>query len=172
MRPIEMSDAPVFYSYRSNAEINQYQGFIPKSIEETESFISKLLKSEFGKGDSWFQFAVIKRSSNSMIGDIGVHFIGKDSFQAEIGGTLMQEEHKKGYAIESLKRVMEYLFVEHNKHRIIASIDPRNKASINMVESLGMRKEAHFVKSYRMNDEWVDDVIYAILNEEWKKSLP
>jgi RimJ/RimL family protein N-acetyltransferase len=30
-----------------------------------------------------------------------------------------------------------------------------------------MRKEAHFVKSLWFRGEWVDDVIYALLAEEW-----
>ena len=31
-----------------------------------------------------------------------------------------------------------------------------------------MRKEGHFIKSYRMGDMWLDDCMYAILEDEWK----
>lgn len=33
-----------------------------------------------------------------------------------------------------------------------------------------MRKEAYFIKSFRFNDEWADDIVYAILEEEWIKN--
>jgi len=33
-----------------------------------------------------------------------------------------------------------------------------------------MRKEAHFIKSFRMDDEWADDAVYAMLAEEWAGS--
>jgi RimJ/RimL family protein N-acetyltransferase len=31
-----------------------------------------------------------------------------------------------------------------------------------------MRKEAHFVKSLWFRGEWVDDVVFAMLAEEWR----
>jgi len=30
-----------------------------------------------------------------------------------------------------------------------------------------MRKEAHFRKSLWINNEWIDDLVYAILMEDW-----
>ena len=32
-----------------------------------------------------------------------------------------------------------------------------------------MRKEAHFVKSLWFREEWVDDIIHALLAEEWPR---
>ncbi len=53
------------------------------------------------------------------------------------------------------------------KHRVTASVDPNNGSSIRLLEKLGFRKEAHFIKSFYMNDQWYDDCIYSILEEEW-----
>jgi RimJ/RimL family protein N-acetyltransferase len=64
--------------------------------------------------------------------------------------------------------VVNYLFTDLGKHRIIASIDPRNTRSVKLLERLGMRKEAHFVKSVMIDGKWCDDCIYAILSEEWE----
>lgn len=54
-----------------------------------------------------------------------------------------------------------------HKHRIVVSVDPRNTASLRLIERIGFRKEAHFKKSYYLRGEWVDDIIYAKLKEEW-----
>jgi RimJ/RimL family protein N-acetyltransferase len=75
---------------------------------------------------------------------------------------------KKGYATEALTKIVDYLLNDLNKHRIIASIDPANSDSIRLIERLGFRKEAHFIKSLFFRGEWVDDLIYAILAHEWK----
>ncbi|WP_262697016.1 GNAT family N-acetyltransferase [Chryseobacterium nakagawai] len=56
-----------------------------------------------------------------------------------------------------------------NKHRISASIDPDNTDSLKLMERIGLRKEGHFVKSLFWKNNWVDDVIYAVLREEWIK---
>ena len=73
-------------------------------------------------------------------------------------------------ATEALSALIDMLFDELAKHRIIASIDPRNEPSIRLMERLGFRKEAHFHRSIFMHGEWTDDVIYAMLQSEWKKT--
>ena len=50
--------------------------------------------------------------------------------QVEIGYTLDKNFRGKGYAIEVVEDVLDYLFLQLNKHRITASIDPTNIASI------------------------------------------
>lgn len=87
--------------------------------------------------------------------------------QAEIGCTLNKDYQGQGYATEALKGMVRFLFGTLNKHRIIASVDPRNTGSIRLIERLGFRKEAHFKESYYLRGEWVDDVIYAKLKAEW-----
>ncbi|WP_256137867.1 GNAT family protein [Serratia quinivorans] len=39
-----------------------------------------------------------------------------------------------------------------------------------MVERLGMRKEAHLRQNDRFNGEWGDELIYALLQEEWRQT--
>ena len=164
LRPIAASDKDAVFSYRSDAETNKYQGFIPKSIIEVADFIARN-PDEFNQADTWFQLVVIDRKSDCLIGDIGIHFI--DEQQVEIGCTLARQSHGKGYATEALRAVIDHLFQQLNKHRIIGSIDPLNTSSINLLERLGFRKEAHFKQSLLIDGEWVDDIIYAILKREW-----
>lgn len=75
----------------------------------------------------------------------------------------------KGYATESVKKVIDYLFKDLNKHRIITSIDPDNKNAIRLIERIGFRKEAHFIESLLINGKWVDDMIYALIEKDWGK---
>jgi hypothetical protein len=61
----------------------------------------------------------------------------------------------------------EHVFGELGRHRIHASVDPRNLASMTMLRALGMRQEAHHRESLWLRGEWVDDVIFAMLASEW-----
>ena len=167
LRPIEVKDNEQIFSYRSDSETNKYQGWIPKNLKEVNEFISKNL-IEFNRPESWFQLVIIEKELDKIIGDIGVHFIDSENHQCEIGCTLNKNHHGKGFAIETVSAVVDYLFHELNKHRITASIDTDNTNSIKLVERLGFRKEAHFKQSLLIDDKWVDDIIYAILNSEWK----
>lgn len=163
LRPAQTSDAEMIFNYRSDAETNKYQGWIPESIHDVHVFLAKIAP-EIDTADTWYQFVLVKMDDSKIIGDLGIHFI--DDRQAEVGCTVAKAYQTKGYAKEALKSVMDYLFRKLNKHRIIASVDPQNKGSIRLVESLGFRKEAHFKESLFLNGEWVDDLVYALLQRE------
>jgi len=162
-----MEDADSIFLYRSNAEVNQYQGWIPKTIYDVHDFITNKVSSEINQSGTWFQFAIIKKEDNELIGDIGVHFLDSDDLQVELGCTLNQRYHGKGYATEALKSIINYLFDELGKRRIVVSIDARNQPSIRLIERLGFHKKGLVKESSELNSEWTDDLVYAMLKDEW-----
>lgn len=167
LQTIRKEHAKEVFDYRSDAKTNQYQTWIPKKLDDVYDFISNKVSETIDEVDSWYQLVIINKENNKVIGDIGIHFLDEDKKQVEFGCTLAKSEHGKGFAVEALSETIRFLFTDLNKHRIIASVDPANLKSIAMIERLGFRKEAHFVKSLLIDGEWVDDIIYAILKEEW-----
>ena len=166
LRRLEINDGHDFFRYRCLPEIYEYQSFMPKDISQADDFINHN-PNNFNIPNTWFQLAIVSKNEDMLIGDIGIHFL-EDNAQIEVGYTLAPSYQGQGYAIEALKAVISYLFLDLKKHRITASVDPSNIKSIRLLEKLGMRKEGHFIKSYRMGDMWLDDYIYAVLEEEWK----
>ena len=67
-----------------------------------------------------------------------------------------------------MRLLLNYLFTERGKHRITAYCDPRNAASVALLERLGMRREGHLRESTWAKDEWTDDLVYALLHDEWQ----
>lgn len=166
LRLAKPDDAEEIYSYRSDTIENRYQDWFPESVEEVRDNIINMPLS-IDTADVCFQFVILTKNENRLIGDMGIIFTNHDRMQAEIGCTLNKEFQGKGYATEALNVMVNYLFGTLHKHRIVASIDPRNTASISLIERLGFRKEAHFRESYYLRGEWVDDIIYAMLRKEW-----
>lgn len=169
LRPLELEHAEDLFSYRSDTEINKYQGWIPDGIEEVQDFIKDKVATTIDVPNTWFQFVIIIKEDKKLVGDLGIHFLDEEKTQAELGCTLDKQYHGKGFALESMNVVIEHLFSTLNKHRIHVSVDPRNISSVKLMKNLGFRKEAHFRESLYLNNEWVDDVIYAQLKSEWSK---
>lgn len=167
LRTINKEHAKEVFDYRSDAKTNQYQGWIPKNLNDVYDFIKHKVSKTIDETDSWYQLVIVNKENNKVIGDIGIHFLNEDKKQVEIGYTLAKYYHGKGFACEALSEIMRFLFTDLNKHRIIASVDPANLKSIAMLERLGFRKEAHFIKSILIDGEWRDDIVYAILKKEW-----
>jgi len=167
IRPIKIDDKDEVFEYRSDRETNKYQGWIPITLSDVEAFIGKI-SQQINEPETWFQFVIIEKETRKIIGDLGIHFFGRENKQVEIGCTLNKNFQKRGYAEESVKRVIDFLFKDLKKHRIIASIDPENINSIQMVERIGFRKEAYFVESLYIKEKWVDDLIYAMIEKDWE----
>jgi RimJ/RimL family protein N-acetyltransferase len=109
LRPLQTGDAEDLYNYRSDRNINRYQGWIPESLEEAERFIMERVSPVINVNGTWFQFAVVLKATGKIIGDIGLHFFDNENRQVELGCTLAGYYQGKGYAAEALSQVISYL---------------------------------------------------------------
>lgn len=164
-----MDDAEAMLAYRSNYEVAKHLTGITESLEEMYQFIERSAH-QIELRDTWYQLVLIHKENNQLIGDIGIHFLA-DSEQCELGYTLNPTAQGKGLAHEAASAVINFLFMQLNKHRLIASTDPTNKASISLLRKLGFRQEAHFRKALFLFNEWKDDLVFALLKEEYSKRM-
>ena len=162
------ADAPAVFAYRSAPAVSHYQNFAPESAAQVEAFIARAADVAFDTPGAWFQFAIREREGGPAVGDVGVHVRGDDPRQAEIGITLDPAVQGRGYAAEAMAGVIGHLFGPGGKHRVFASVDPRNGPSVRLLERLGLRREAHFRQSLWFRGGWADDVVYAMLAAEWR----
>lgn len=168
LSPLLETDAKALYEYRSDPDVCKYQSFAPGELDAVIKFISALEHDTFGIPDTWVQFGIRLRKSGKLIGDLGVHFIADKPRQVEIGFTLNSSHQGAGYGTEAVKSVLENLFVTQDIHRVFASVDPRNKSCISLLERVGMIQEAHFRQSIWLKGSWVDDLVFAILKCDWE----
>ena len=59
-------------------------------------------------------------------------------------------------------------FEDLGLHRVIGRLEARNDASARVLERLGMRREAHLVENEYIKGEWQSEIIYAILDREFR----
>ena len=156
------------YSYRSHPEVTRFQTWKPSGEEKVRQFADQIGRTGFNLEGSWFQLGITLKSTEDLIGDIGLHFLPPDNRQTEIGFTIDPGYQRKGYATEAVRAVIDYLVHSLHKHRITASVDPENAASVALLEALGLRQEAHFRQSVWVDGRWQDDVLYAVLADEWR----
>ena len=142
-----VSDAPAMYEYRSDPEVCRYQSFEPGSLADVVAFIDGLEATPFDTPGSWFQFAIRLLESGLLVGDLGTHFMADDPRQVEIGITVSPANQGRGLATEAVSGILGHLLGSIQKHRVFASVDPRNGSCIALLKRVGMREEAHFRKS-------------------------
>ena len=139
------SDAPAFCRYRSEPEVCRYQSFEPGSLDDAQQFVREQKSAVFNTAGTWFQFAIRVRETDLLVGDLGVHFPADDSRQAEIGVTVDPCHQGCGLGAEAVRAVLHQLLGPLGKHRVFASVDPRNGAAIALLKKVGMRQEAYAI---------------------------
>ena len=169
LRRFHPGDVAEFVAYRSSVQVARFQSWdAPYPREEGERFIHEIARQHPDTPGEWFQFAVVLRSTGQLIGDCAAMPHADDARQCDIGFTISTEHQGHGYATEAVRLLLNYLFCERGKHRITAFCDPRNAASVALLERLGMRREGHLRESTWAKGEWTDDLVYALLPDEWR----
>jgi ribosomal-protein-alanine N-acetyltransferase len=72
----------------------------------------------------------------------------------------------RGIVPTALALVIDHCFTEVYLHRVEIDIRPENKASLRVVEKLGLRREGYFERYLDIDGAWRDHVGFAVTVEE------
>jgi [ribosomal protein S5]-alanine N-acetyltransferase len=86
----------------------------------------------------WGAWITILKNEKKIVGDLG--FLGKPSIYGtvEIGYSIAPDFRGNGYAYESAQALIEWAFLNKRVESVIARCEPGNKASIRVLEKIGM----------------------------------
>ncbi len=169
IRPLMLDDLADFYDYRSKPEVAQYQGFDVFSWEEAKRFIEENSTKSYGTAGEWVQYAFASKLSGRILGDCAIQLHPNDVRIAQVGLSIHPQEQQKGYAKEALSGILDFLFTDQGIHRVVETVDVENTASIRLLESLGFRREGHFVENIFFKGKWGSEYQYALLKREWAR---
>jgi len=102
-----------------------------------------------------------------LIGEVGISFVNRVHRTCEIGYVFLPEAGGQGLATEAARVAVDIAMTFHDAQRVVARLDARNSSSARLLERLGMRREAHFHRNEFVKGEWTDELVYAVLADEW-----
>ncbi len=155
-----------FLAYLNDPLVARFQTWESYSEQQARDVIERQKNLVPGLPGQWFTFALELKETGALVGHIALK-TQEDNQQAEIGFTLSRENHGKGFAFEAASRVLDYVFINLEMHRITAITDCENQRSVALLSRLGMRQEGHFIQNVWFKGKWEDEYLYAILREEW-----
>ena len=139
------------------------------SKEDTNTAIDAQIQKFTERG--WGLWAVELLKTNEFIGFIGLSVPKVDlpfSPCVEIAWRLKRSAWGNGYATEAAKAIVKYAFETEKIHRLIATCQPENNASVRVCEKLAMRLEGTFRKCIHYKDDiWWDEQFYSLLDEDY-----
>lgn len=167
LRRLQRFDAAALLSYRSLPEVARYQSWESFGHEDAIRLIDGQFDMEPGVPGTWFQLAIVETTTNSLVGDCGMHCNQEEPRQIELGITLAPDRQGRGYATEALLCVLGFIFDTLEKHRVSAITSAENLAAASLFRRLGFRQEAHLIEHRWVKGAWESEFVFALLKREW-----
>lgn len=167
LREFEEDDGPAVHAYGSDREVVRYMLFGPSTEEQSREFIRQAREQALEVPRRFYELAVVLKTEDRLIGGctLALH---ADPRQASFSYLLHRQYWGHGYASEAMQALFTYGFRELGLHRISDTVDPANRASVRVLEKLGLRCEGHQRESQWIKGQWRDCLVYAVLDHEWR----
>ena len=143
LRPFEDADLDALFEMQSREDVTRYLPWAPRSRPEVAELLPRLeaMTAIDGVSES-LRLAGVLPDTGAVVGDFSLWRRSADHQSGEIGYVTHPDHRGRGYATEAAGEMLRLGFVVLGLHRIVASADARNRASIAVMERLGMRREA------------------------------
>jgi [ribosomal protein S5]-alanine N-acetyltransferase len=135
LRRLTIDDAEDFFTLNQDPQVLKYTGDDPfLNIQASKDFLVAYDHYEkYGVG----RLAVIEKSSSKFIGWCGLKYSPKED-EYDIGFRFFRAYWNQGFATETAKKCLDYGFKDLKISRIVGRAMSDNKASIRILEKLGM----------------------------------
>jgi RimJ/RimL family protein N-acetyltransferase len=169
LRPFLQSDLDAVADIESRPEVVRYLMWDVMDREAAQGLLERRLRQHrIEAEDTALVLAITVPPSDRLVGEVMLRLTSERHRQGEIGWSLHPDAQGHGYATEAARELLRIGFEDLGLHRIAADADPRNTGSIRIMERLGMRHEALYREAFYLKGEWVDEIHYAILEDEWR----
>jgi RimJ/RimL family protein N-acetyltransferase len=169
LRPFTMDDLDGLTAIQSRPEVARFLYWEARSREEVEPALAKFIAAAtIEDDDESVSLAVERREDGLLLGYVSIWLRSRQHRQVEIGFVFHPDAQGRGYASEAARQLLVLAFDRLGAHRVFGRTDARNEASAALMRRLGMRQEAHFREAEIFKGEWGDELVFAILEGEWR----
>lgn len=165
LRLLEKDDLPALFAVNGDDEVFRYS---PRESWKTpadgEAWLARVMAHR--ESGATMQFVIVLRDGGSPIGTLAVFHFEESVGSAEIGYVLGREHWGKGLMKEALAAFVEFAFKTLRLKRLEAELDPRNAASVKVLERVGFTREGLRRRNYLQKGEVTDTGLYGMLSQD------
>jgi len=168
LRELRASDAPSLFALLTTEEVARFISPPPTTVEGFEKFIAWTIRQR--TAGTYACFAVTLKGYDTAIGIFQMRETEPGFGTAEWGFAIGSPFWGTGVFQESADLVLEFAFETLGVHRLEARSAVRNGRGNGALRKLGAVQEGLLRKSFFRNGEYLDQVLYAIVDDDWRFS--
>ncbi len=168
LRELRTSDAASLFTMLTTEEVSRFISPPPSTVEGFERFIAWTLRQR--AAGSYVCFAVTLQGFDTAIGIFQVRETEPGFGTAEWGFAIGSPFWGTGVFEEGAQLVLEFAFDTIGVHRLEARAAVVNGRGNGALLKIGAVQEGILRKSFLRNGRYLDQVLYAIVEDDWRAS--
>jgi ribosomal-protein-alanine N-acetyltransferase len=165
LRDLRTTDAASLFALLTTEEVSRFISPPPTTVEGFEKFIGWAQRQR--AAGSYACFAVTLADDDTAIGIFQLRELEPGFGTAEWGFAIGSAYWGTGVFQEGAELVVSFAFEQVGVHRLEARSAVRNGRGNGALRKLGAVQEGVLRKSFKKNGEYLDQTLWAILDEDW-----
>ena len=166
LRKLFPSDYKDMYEYASQPQVTEYLLWNPHiNADQTYRYL-EALQTSYKRGE-FYDWAVVLRESDKMIGTCGFTSFELSNKRAEVGYVLNPAYWGNGYASEAVMAAEEFAFYELGMNRVEAHFIEGNDRSLHVMQKCGMFYEGTLKQYMLIKGEYRNIGICSITKDRF-----
>jgi ribosomal-protein-alanine N-acetyltransferase len=165
LRELTLSDAPSLFAMLSTEEVSRFISPPPTSVEGFERFIAWTARQRAAGEYACFAVTV----KGTAIGIFQIRRLDADFSTAEWGFAIGSPFWGTGVFEDAATMAVTFAFDMIGVHRLEARAAVRNSRGNGALGKLGAVQEALLRKSLLRNGEYLDQVLWSIVDDDWRQ---
>lgn len=168
LRELRPSDAPSLLAMLTTEEVSRFISPPPISVEGFERFIAWTHRER--EAGNYICFGIVPQGMEQAVGLFQVRQLELGFASAEWGFAMGAEFWGSGIFIEGARLVADFVFRTVGVHRLEARAAVKNGRGNGALRKIGAMQEGVLRRSFLRNGEYLDQVLWTILDSDWQAS--
>ncbi len=168
LRELRLSDAPSLLAMLATEEVARFISPPPTTVEGFERFIAWTHRER--AAGNYACFAVVPHGMDTAIGIFQVRQLEPGFVTAEWGFAIGSPFWGTGLYADGAKLVVSFAFDTLGAHRLEARAAVQNGRGNGALRKIGALQEGTLRKSFLRNGEYLDQILWTILDEDWNRT--
>ena len=167
LRPFQYTDDDDMLAYWiSDPKI---QSMYSEPVYTTKEEVKELLDKYIGSYEkpNYYRWAIIEKKDQICVGQIAIFLVDDKNHFCEIEYCLGSLFHRKGYATEAVKLILDYCFNQINFHKVQVCHKEGNIASQGVIRKCNFIYEGTLRDFFFMDGKYVNRLYYSMLKDEY-----
>jgi len=168
LRELRLSDAASLLTMLGSEEVARFISPPPTTIDGFERFIAWTNRER--AAGNYVCFGVVPHGMDTAIGIFQIRQLEPGFGTAEWGFAMGSAFWGTGAFMDAAKMVIEFAFDVVETHRLEARAAVANGRGNGALRKVGAMQEGILRKSFLRNGEYLDQTLWTILDEDWRRS--